>query len=202
MESNFLFKSNEWSLFNVADYLTEWEKWHLDLIEKFSTSQLYVIIQKSANPNHGSLQNGTLMCANFLGIDLKEVEVDRHEIDASGLNYEMNLKLPNQSLVAVKETYGRIRNLIIEKFQTDQFSKGASNMVSKTTKNSPTSHFFNQTSCEWNFLSWLMPPGPRVGLCSKPGTFHNFVLFSFIVVDSKIIYSDSNLNSPPFQKNN
>ena len=169
MESNFLFKSNEWSLFNVADYLTEWEKWHLNLIEKFSTSQLYVIFQKS--PNHGSLQNGNLMCANFLEIDSKEVEIYRHEIDANSLNYEMKLKLPNQSLVAVKETYERIRKLIVEKYQNDQFSKDTTQMVTKTTKNSLESHFFNQTSCEWNFLSWLMPPGPRVGLCSKPGIF-------------------------------
>ena len=120
----------------------------------------------------------------------------------------MKLKLPNQSLVAVKETYERIRKLIVEKYQNDQFSKDTTQMVTKTTKNSLESHFFNQTSCEWNFLSWLMPPGPRVGLCSKPGIFFQTFFSQFCplliyrAVNRKIRYSDSNRNNPHFQKRN
>ena len=107
----------------------------------------------------------------------------------------MKLKLQNQSFVAMKETYERIRKLIVEKYQTDEFSKGAKKTVTKITKNSPESHFFNQTSCEWNFLSLLMPPGPRVGLCSKPGTFVQKVVtilsfFSFTVFSfANLIFS-------------
>ena len=187
MESTFLFKSNEWSLFNIADYLTEWEKWHLNLIEKISTSQLYVIIHTSPT----DLQNGTLMCANFLGIDSKEV--DRHEIDANGLNHQKKLKLQNQSLVAMKETYERVRKLIVEKYQNDQFSKDTTQIVTKITRNSQESQFFNQTSCEWNFLSWLMPPGPRVGLCSKPGSFKMF--FSILFFSHLTLFKTAKLNT-------
>ena len=34
--------------------------------------------------------------------------------------------------------------------------------------------FFNQKTCEWNSLRFLDPPGPRIVLCSKPGSGQYF----------------------------
>ena len=42
--------------------------------------------------------------------------------------------------------------------------------LSKIMKRSTKLKLFNQKTCEWNSLNFLDPPGPRIVLCSKPGS--------------------------------
>ena len=55
-------------------------------------------------------------------------------------------------------------------FLSDSLRNNKPKIIKRNTK----LEFFNQKTCEWRSLKFLDPPGPRIVLCSKPGSGQYF----------------------------